>query len=83
MIKNIDNCVNHQCVNGGVCVDGVNTYSCTCPMGFSGEFCQNDINDCSDDICGPEAAVLMPEQTAINVFAVMVTPVVVSTALAL
>ena len=51
--QNIDNCVNHQCVNGGVCVDGVNAYSCTCPMGFSGEFCQNDINDCSDDICGP------------------------------
>ena len=27
---NIDDCVNNVCQNGGTCVDGVNTYTCTC-----------------------------------------------------
>ncbi|PNI26472.1 NOTCH2 isoform 6, partial [Pan troglodytes] len=26
-----DDCPNHRCQNGGVCVDGVNTYNCRCP----------------------------------------------------
>ena len=35
----IDDCVNHTCANGGLCVDGINTYSCNCSTGYTGERC--------------------------------------------
>ena len=35
----IDDCVNHTCANGGLCVDAVNSYSCNCPAGYTGERC--------------------------------------------
>ena len=35
----IDDCVNHTCANGGLCVDGVNSYSCNCSVGYTGERC--------------------------------------------
>lgn len=34
--RNIDDCPNHRCQNGGVCVDGVNTYNCRCPPQWTG-----------------------------------------------
>lgn len=34
--RNIDDCPNHKCQNGGVCVDGVNTYNCRCPPQWTG-----------------------------------------------
>ncbi|KAG8517651.1 Neurogenic locus notch protein 2, partial [Galemys pyrenaicus] len=38
--RNIDDCPNHRCQNGGVCVDGVNTYNCRCPPQWTGEGCR-------------------------------------------
>ena len=35
----IDDCVIHTCANGGMCVDGVDTYSCNCSAGYTGERC--------------------------------------------
>ena len=35
----IDNCDPNPCVNGGVCTDGINSYTCTCAEGFTGENC--------------------------------------------
>lgn len=38
---NIDDCVDHQCQNGAICVDGINSYKCTCrDPTTSGEFCE-------------------------------------------
>ena len=37
----IDDCVNHTCANGGLCVDGINNYSCNCSAGYTGERCLN------------------------------------------
>lgn len=34
--QNIDDCPNHECQNGGTCVDGVNTYNCQCKPEFTG-----------------------------------------------
>lgn len=33
---NIDDCPDHQCQNGGTCMDGVNTYNCQCPPEWTG-----------------------------------------------
>ena len=38
--KDIDECVNHTCQNGGSCLDGVNNYSCNCLQGFTGDRCE-------------------------------------------
>ena len=38
---NTDDCVDHQCQNGALCVDGVNSYKCICrDPTTSGEFCE-------------------------------------------
>ncbi|MEW5851040.1 MAG: HYR domain-containing protein [Myxococcota bacterium] len=36
-----DACSPDPCQNGGTCVDGVGTYSCSCPEGYSGTNCEN------------------------------------------
>ena len=38
----INDCVGVDCGNG-VCVNGLNSYSCTCDPGFTGEFCRTNI----------------------------------------
>ena len=33
---NIDDCNEDSCINGGICEDGINSYSCKCIEGFEG-----------------------------------------------
>ena len=33
---NTDDCVEHTCANGGICVDGVGNYTCQCPLQYAG-----------------------------------------------
>ena len=40
LLTDVDECVRHQCGNGGSCVDGVNNYSCNCLVGFTGGHCE-------------------------------------------
>merc|ERR1712232_1271564 len=47
----VDDCSANPCQNGGVCVDGLNSYQCECAAGFTGNHCESDINDCADDPC--------------------------------
>ena len=35
----INDCVNQSCGNGS-CVDGVNSYTCNCSLGFTGDHCE-------------------------------------------
>ncbi|KAK1155658.1 hypothetical protein AOXY_G26555 [Acipenser oxyrinchus oxyrinchus] len=37
---NIDDCAENLCQNGGVCSDGIDTFSCACPHQFTGPLCQ-------------------------------------------
>ncbi|XP_070440011.1 protein eyes shut homolog [Equus przewalskii] len=40
------------CLNGGICVDGAGrTLYCRCLPGFSGQFCEININECSSSPC--------------------------------
>ncbi|XP_017770186.1 PREDICTED: protein crumbs isoform X2 [Nicrophorus vespilloides] len=57
---NVDDCVtatgDSPCLNGGVCVDGVNEYKCNCTgIGYTGMLCETDIDECFEnkEICGP------------------------------
>ena len=48
----INECENHDCLNGGVCIDGENTYTCDCfGTGFEGTFCDQNIDDCASLNC--------------------------------
>ena len=38
------------CQNGGTCVDGVNSFTCTCVPGFKGRYCAQ-IDACANDPC--------------------------------
>lgn len=33
---NTNDCVEHTCANGGICVDGVGNYTCRCPLQYAG-----------------------------------------------
>ena len=35
----IDDCKSNPCMNEGVCVDGINSFSCDCSHGFMGDNC--------------------------------------------
>jgi hypothetical protein len=35
----IDDCADTPCLNGGICIDGINSYTCICAPGFTGQTC--------------------------------------------
>ena len=37
----IDECSNVTCQNGGTCQAGVNTFTCSCAIGYTGQYCQS------------------------------------------
>ena len=39
------------CANDGVCVDGIDSYSCDCKGGFTGDRCETNTDDCEEVIC--------------------------------
>ena len=38
-LSDIDDCSPGVCANGGTCVDGVDSYSCSCATGYTGPNC--------------------------------------------
>lgn len=47
----VDECASVPCMNGGSCVDGIDSYSCVCAAGYSGILCQTDIDECASQPC--------------------------------
>ncbi|XP_072028404.1 tenascin-like [Amphiura filiformis] len=47
----VDFCTPSPCLNGGVCVNGANTFICQCPTGFTGTRCETNIDDCVPNQC--------------------------------
>ena len=41
---NIDDCTGVDCSGHGQCVDGVNSFSCSCDLGFTGAMCNRGIS---------------------------------------
>ena len=39
-VTEIDDCISILCQNGGKCTDGVLSYQCDCPDGFTGTICE-------------------------------------------
>ena len=55
----IDDCAGVNCSGNGVCIDGIDSFTCLCDPGFTGRLCSKnnnniitDINDCSSNPCG-------------------------------
>ncbi|TKS80137.1 Protein crumbs -like protein 1 [Collichthys lucidus] len=43
--KDVDECASDPCMNGGFCLNNVNSFECVCDMDFSGVHCQIDVSD--------------------------------------
>ena len=39
-ISDVNECDPDPCLNGAVCVDGINGYTCICPAGYTGVNCE-------------------------------------------
>lgn len=39
------------CLNGGVCEDQFNKFSCICELGWGGVHCETDVDDCASQPC--------------------------------
>ncbi|PFX18968.1 Neurogenic locus Notch protein [Stylophora pistillata] len=53
--KDVDDCINVTCKNGGSCIDGINNYTCSCQSGYTGDWCETDIDDCVSARCDNDA----------------------------
>ncbi|XP_053549727.1 protein crumbs homolog 1 [Bombina bombina] len=47
----VDPCPSNPCTNGGTCHDALTHPLCTCPSGWTGIFCETDINYCLPNPC--------------------------------
>ncbi|CAH4035209.1 unnamed protein product [Pieris brassicae] len=44
-------CLEQECQRGAHCEDVRNSYSCACPAGYAGDYCQIDIDECENNQC--------------------------------
>uniref|UniRef100_A0AAQ5XXB9 Crumbs cell polarity complex component 1 n=1 Tax=Amphiprion ocellaris TaxID=80972 RepID=A0AAQ5XXB9_AMPOC len=43
--KDVDECLSDPCMNGGFCINYVNSFECVCDLNYSGIHCQIDVSD--------------------------------------
>ena len=39
------------CKNGGTCIEGIGSFECKCPPGYTGKFCESRTTVCASDPC--------------------------------
>ena len=52
-----DSCRDRPCGNH-TCIDGINTFICECRAGFTGDLCDENIDDCASHACENEATCM-------------------------
>ncbi|KAL6465508.1 hypothetical protein MHYP_G00256410 [Metynnis hypsauchen] len=50
-ITDIHSCSNDTCLHGGTCLKMGNTNICSCPPGYTGDWCEIDIDECQENPC--------------------------------
>lgn len=55
-----DLCAVNSCQNGATCVNGQSNYTCTCPYGYSGYFCEKQASKHKQIILLNEAVFKSP-----------------------
>jgi len=45
MFSDIDECGSNPCAHRGTCIDGVNSFTCSCEEGYSGYDCDTGIEE--------------------------------------
>ena len=51
LLSDVDECDPNPCQNGGICTDGINSFTCSCEDGYSGDTCDININECDSNPC--------------------------------
>ena len=41
LFTDVDDCINNTCKNDATCINGVNSYTCNCSVGYTGGYCEN------------------------------------------
>ena len=44
-------CSPNPCQHGGTCTDNISDFNCSCPVGYQGHRCQDDIPECDTQPC--------------------------------
>ncbi|MCP3663023.1 MAG: calcium-binding EGF-like domain-containing protein [Gammaproteobacteria bacterium] len=39
IFSDVNDCLPHPCLNGGICTDGIDSHTCTCAAGYTGTIC--------------------------------------------
>lgn len=64
---NIDDCLDHQCQNGAMCVDGINSYKCVCrDPTTSGDYCEQLNNAFTTNSANSIAPMALPMIASTN-----------------
>jgi len=48
---NVNECESSPCLNGGTCIDEVNSFRCQCPDGYYDQLCTSKVNECFSNPC--------------------------------
>ena len=49
--SNVTTCAQNPCLYGGTCIDLKESFECECSIGFIGERCETDVNECLSNPC--------------------------------
>ena len=44
LVTDVDECVPNPCLNGASCADGVLSFTCVCPVGYTGTNCETGLS---------------------------------------